>query len=142
MEKMFEQFSALIDGILDREELNVYEYIGSVTEEAQSGYNKTQMVRNVYDLQQLIRNAFAEHGSKTALKDSNDEITFEQWDKLSDSVAAYLSGIGVTAGDYVGISGERSISTLVRIIGVIKCGAAYVPIAPDCPDDRKWRIEN
>lgn len=140
MEKMFEQFSALIDGILDREELNVYEYIGSVTEEAQSGYNKTQMVRNVYDLQQLIRNAFAEHGSKTALKDSNDEITFEQWDKLSDSVAAYLSGIGVTAGAYVGISGERSISTLVRIIGVIKCGAAYVPIAPDCPDDRREHI--
>ena len=137
MESMFEQFSNLVDAMLDYDDFCIYDHLCSGTEKAQEAYNRTQKTRKFYDLQQIIKNAFSKYKKKLALKDCFEEITFEQWDKRSDSVAAHLSDVGVKAGDYVGVKGERSISTLVQIIGVIKCGAAYVPIAPDCPDERK-----
>lgn len=140
MESMFEQFSSLIDAMTELDDFSVYDCISSVTEKAQAEYNNTATEVNTHDLRQLVRKAFETYSTGTALKDSNEEITFEQWDKRSDSVAAYLSDMGVGAGDYVGVSGERCISTLVHIIGIIKCGAAYVPVAPDCPDDRREHI--
>ena len=43
---------------------------------------------------------------------------------------------GVRPGDRVGIYGHKSVGTVVALFGILKAGAAYVPVDPDAPPAR------
>src|SRR5688572_17445709 len=47
-----------------------------------------------------------------------------------------LIDLGVAPGGRVGVWAERSVGTLVAILGVLKAGGAYVPLDPAYPSDR------
>ena len=64
------------------------------------------------------------------------QLTFLQLNELSNQFAHYLQGIGVKAGDLVPICIERSIDMVTGIFGILKAGAAYVPIDADYPEER------
>ena len=49
---------------------------------------------------------------------------------------AGLDGIGVGQEDLVGVRVERSIEMVVGLLGVLKAGAAYVPLEPEQPGAR------
>jgi len=52
-------------------------------------------------------------------------------------LAHYLQAeYGINKGDRVGIKLERSIAQVVSVLGVLKAGAAYVPIDTDYPKER------
>ena len=63
-------------------------------------------------------------------------LTYRELDKRSDNVAHRLIGAGVSAGDRVGISCERSANMLAVIVGILKIGAAYIPLDPSYPPNR------
>jgi amino acid adenylation domain-containing protein len=72
-----------------------------------------------------------------ALKSGEQIFTYEQLDQLSDKIAAYLQQQkGVKTGDLVGILLEREQYLLPCILGVLKTGAAYVPLDPAYPFER------
>ena len=62
---------------------------------------------------------------------------FELADR-SDRLAAWLIENGAGQGSLVGIYMERSIEMLVSVLGVLKAGAAYVPLDPAFP---RLRVE-
>src|SRR5262249_20933262 len=47
---------------------------------------------------------------------------------------------GAGPGERVGICVERSINMMVGLLGIMKCGAAYVPLDPAYPADRSKLI--
>ena len=51
--------------------------------------------------------------------------------RWSDRIAAFLTTQGVRLGDRVGLYGERCLALLPILLGVLKAGAAFVPINPD-----------
>jgi amino acid adenylation domain-containing protein len=59
---------------------------------------------------------------------------------LSDRVRDRLSAIGVQPGDRVGIYLRKSIDSVVSIFGILKVGAAYVPVDPQAPAARNAYI--
>nr|WP_191489060.1 AMP-binding protein [Pseudomonas sp. FEN] len=63
-----------------------------------------------------------------AVRNVYETLTYSQLDRESSALAAYLRAQGIQAGDLVGIFFQPSVSTLVCIIGILKCGAAYVPL--------------
>ncbi|WP_131814524.1 non-ribosomal peptide synthetase, partial [Mycolicibacterium fortuitum] len=63
-------------------------------------------------------------------------LTYEQLDEASNRLAHLLVSQGAQAGRYVGLLMGRSADAIVAILGVLKSGAAYVPIDPAVPDDR------
>jgi amino acid adenylation domain-containing protein len=66
------------------------------------------------------------------------ELTYKELDVLSNKLARCLvEEYGVNKGDLVGIHLDRSEMFLVSIMAILKTGAAYVPIDPTYPDDRK-----
>ncbi|MEV7130484.1 non-ribosomal peptide synthetase [Streptomyces sp. NPDC093260] len=71
-----------------------------------------------------------------AVCDDDVELTYGQLDRLAAVLAAGLRGHGVRAGDRVGVCLERSAELVVVLLGVLKAGAAYVPIDPAYPAER------
>ncbi len=63
-------------------------------------------------------------------------ISYGALASLSDRTRDYLQGLGVTAGDRVGIYLPKTIDSVAGLFGALKCGAAYVPIDPGSPS---WR---
>ena len=65
-----------------------------------------------------------------------EAITYEELNAKANILAYKLRDLGVGANDYVGIMTERSTRMIIGIYGIIKAGAAYVPIDPTYPAER------
>lgn len=63
-----------------------------------------------------------------AVRSATETLTYAQLDRESSALARYLGAQGIHAGDLVGLYFQPSASTLVCMIGILKCGAAYVPL--------------
>ena len=72
-----------------------------------------------------------------AVTSGADSLTYGALDEQSNRLANHLRGMGVGAESLVGISMERSVALLVAMLAVWKAGAAYVPVDPAYPADRR-----
>jgi len=78
-----------------------------------------------------------------ALGHGNRQLTFEELDRKADQFAAYLTKLGVVVGDTVAICMERSCEWIVAALGIMRAGAAYVPLDTAWPDERlRFAISN
>ncbi|MCW3466083.1 non-ribosomal peptide synthetase [Chitinophaga nivalis] len=74
---------------------------------------------------------------KTALISGSQTVSYGQLQQQADRVAAYLQHTcHIQAGDLVGILLDRELLLLPVMLGVLKSGAAYVPIDPAYPAER------
>lgn len=71
-----------------------------------------------------------------ALKFRSDSYSFKELDQTINKYANYLLKQGVRKGDIVGIVLDRSPRVIIALLAVLKCGAAYLPIDPEFPEDR------
>ncbi|MGH9370512.1 MAG: amino acid adenylation domain-containing protein, partial [Vicinamibacterales bacterium] len=67
-------------------------------------------------------------------------LTYHELDHLSGRVARYLRNTGVSAGDRVAVLMERSPEWIAALLGIVRCGAAYVPLDGAYPQVRQERI--
>ncbi|HEX4963095.1 MAG TPA: non-ribosomal peptide synthase/polyketide synthase, partial [Thermoanaerobaculia bacterium] len=72
----------------------------------------------------------------TAVVCNGERLSYGELETRSNQLARYLMRLGVTPGDRVGLSLERSAGMVVAILGVLKAGAAYVPLDPSYPPER------
>ncbi|MFC9514919.1 amino acid adenylation domain-containing protein [Nocardiaceae bacterium NPDC056970] len=71
-----------------------------------------------------------------AVTDRDGEATFAELDKRSRSIAAVLATRGVRAESVVGLAVPRSIDMVASVLGVLRLGAAYLPLDLTHPADR------
>jgi amino acid adenylation domain-containing protein len=71
-----------------------------------------------------------------ALAFEGEEMTYGELDRRADRLACQLRARGCGPENRVGVLLERSSELLVALLGVLKAGAAYVPLDPDHPADR------
>ncbi|UCH95917.1 MAG: amino acid adenylation domain-containing protein, partial [Candidatus Aminicenantes bacterium] len=64
------------------------------------------------------------------------QITYRDLNEKSDHLARWLKKEGVVSDTIVGIMMERSIEMITGIMGILKAGAAYLPIDPEYPQER------
>ena len=87
---------------------------------------------------------FAESVSRSpaavALLDHGLRMSYRELDEASDRMAQWLIARGVAVGDRVAVCGRRSAGLIAALLGVLKTGAAYVPIEPDYPEERRAAI--
>lgn len=84
----------------------------------------------------LIAQFASEHPNAPAVADKNGELTYAELNGRVNRLANWLRSSGVGPESRVGIMGRRSVGMLVTILGVMKAGAAYVPLEPKDPEER------
>ena len=65
-----------------------------------------------------------------------EQLSYAELDRRSDALAVHLLEQGVQAEDVIGVFMERSLELVVSLLAVMKCGAAYVPLDPQYPQER------
>ncbi|NML63868.1 amino acid adenylation domain-containing protein [Hymenobacter sp. RP-2-7] len=89
---------------------------------------------------QLLHGLFAEtarlYPNQLALSWLGENCTYQQLNERADQLAARLQGLGVRAGDFVGLLLAKSVELYVGMLAVLKAGAAYVPLDLSFPADR------
>lgn len=66
----------------------------------------------------------------------NESSTHADLDRRAGRIAHTLQTLGVGPGQFVGICLDRSLDMLAALLGVLKAGAAYVPLDPEYPAER------
>ncbi|MET9230150.1 amino acid adenylation domain-containing protein [Lentzea sp. NPDC003310] len=76
------------------------------------------------------------HPDRPALTHGDRSWTYSELDAAANRVAHTLAADGVRRGDRVGVLLERGERVVTAILGVLKAGAAYVPVDLATPQDR------
>ncbi len=71
-----------------------------------------------------------------AVVGGDEPLTYQALDQRSNQLAHYLQQEGVRPDSLVGICVDRSVDTVVAVLGVFKAGGAYLPLDPEYPRDR------
>ncbi|NSZ03824.1 amino acid adenylation domain-containing protein [Agrobacterium tumefaciens] len=96
-------------------------------------------VRN-YPTQECLHDLFLKQAAETpdtdAVTDGDLTWSYRELEAQSSRVAASLIAAGVKTGDRVGICMRRSSRMIAGILGIMRAGAAYVPLDADYPANR------
>jgi amino acid adenylation domain-containing protein len=65
-----------------------------------------------------------------------EHLSYEKLNGMGNRLAKKLAGIGVGVESRVGICGERRMELVTGLLGILKAGAAYVPLDPALPGER------
>jgi amino acid adenylation domain-containing protein len=84
----------------------------------------------------LFESCAAASPLSVALIDDDLQLSYGELNQRANQLARYLRGLGVGCEDRVGICLPRSIEMVVAMLGVLKAGAAYVPLDPQYPLER------
>ena len=71
-----------------------------------------------------------------AIQFADAALTYRELSDRASQMAAHLRAAGIGPGDLVALCMEHSIEVVCAILGILKTGAAYVPIDPTAPQER------
>lgn len=74
--------------------------------------------------------------ARPAIRHGDRTCSYAELRVASDRVAQRLRGLGAGPGTVVGIALDRSIEWVAAMLGILKCGAAYLPLDPAYPEER------
>ncbi|HEY9856592.1 MAG TPA: amino acid adenylation domain-containing protein, partial [Stenomitos sp.] len=93
-----------------------------------------------YPLDKGIHQLFEAQAEKTpdavAVVFEHQRLTYADLNRKANQLAHYLKKQGVGPEDLVGICVERSLEMVIGLLGILKAGAAYVPLDPNYPKER------
>ena len=73
---------------------------------------------------------------RVAVRAEGRSLTYGGLDVAADRVAGALAAMGVTVGDRVGLYLSKTVEAVAAIYGILRSGAAYVPLDPEAPAAR------
>jgi amino acid adenylation domain-containing protein len=71
-----------------------------------------------------------------AIVSEQESLTYAELNQRADRLAQLLQQMGVQSGCLVGLCVDRSADMVIGILGILKAGAAYVPLDPSYPRER------
>ncbi|WP_255528254.1 AMP-binding protein [Streptacidiphilus sp. P02-A3a] len=87
-------------------------------------------------MHELFDDQAARTPDAVAVSCADQRLTFAALATRANQLAHHLTGLGVGPGTLVGVCVERGVEAMVALLGVMKSGAAFVPLDPDYPAQR------
>jgi amino acid adenylation domain-containing protein len=93
-------------------------------------------MENIRPVPELISDRSYNYAHSIALSYGDQQLSYEELDRKADQFAGYLMQLGMASGSSVAICMERSLDWIVAALGIMRSGAAYVPLDSAWPDSR------
>ncbi|MBL0387095.1 amino acid adenylation domain-containing protein [Tumebacillus sp. ITR2] len=140
VQNVAEQFQLLLASVLPNLEQGLYEpkLLTARDLEMIKEMNDTERAYSTRLAMDLFNERAEMHPERIAVRYEGQSMTYGEFHERSNRVANFLRAQGIGRNDLVALLMERSLETLVGIYGIMKAGAAYVPIDPEYPE---WRIQ-
>lgn len=101
--------------------------------------SRRQTMLPTYD-QRPLHELFAEYAEnfphQLAVKDELHSFTYGELNEKANQLAHYLRDLGIATDTLVGLTSDWSAHTLLGLLGILKAGAAYLPLEADYPLER------
>lgn len=137
---MLKHFQSVLEQILLNETVKISEIKAITKEEEQlicKEFNNTYVeyprddnVITIFESQVL------KTPEKLAVEYAGISLTYEQLNIKANTIAAELKKYNIKSNDHVAFVAERNIQSIVIIYGILKAGAAYVPLDMNYPRER------
>ncbi|MGZ6530035.1 MAG: condensation domain-containing protein, partial [Tumebacillaceae bacterium] len=137
--RLVERYKTLLAAIVEQSELRVKELPIMTEQERQQvlvDWNNTQVDYPQLSIKELFEAQVELAPERVALVFGDQQMTYGELNRRANQLARYLRQRGVGQQDRVGLSVERSFEMIVGMLGILKAGAAYVPLDPKYPHDR------
>jgi amino acid adenylation domain-containing protein len=138
IERLHQQYLALLEGIATDATLPVRELSLLSAGERQwlDSLNQTAVaVDGATVVAQFMRTA-ALHRDRIAVRGIDGALSYGELDSRSSVLAAQLRAAGAGAGDFVALVVDRTTALPLAALGIMKAGAAYLPVDPSYPAER------
>lgn len=135
IETMFSQYIGILIQLLNGDNAEI-KLISKGEQTFIEQYNSTEKSFDIKTLHQLFHEQVKLVPDKKAIILDDEYISYQKLHTCSNQVARYLRENGIGRNDMVGVMARRKIETIVNIMGVLKSGAAYIPLEPTFPEER------
>ncbi len=144
IDRMLRHFKTLLEGAVEQLDTPVSELPLLTPEERQEllyDWNSSLAPLPTENcVHEFFETSVARFPKKIAVRFEDESLTYEELNGRANQLARYLSKQGAGPGAVVSICVERSIDMLVAVLGVLKSGAAYLPLDPGHPPQRTCDI--
>ncbi len=143
IERMNGHFEALLEGIIAAPEHRLSELPLLTDAEQQQLLMQRTLTASVHsesEATQCLHQLFEAQVERTpeaiALVYEEQQLTYAELNRRANQLAHYLQSVGVAPGSFVAVCLPPSIEMIVALLGVLKAGAAYLPLDPAYPQER------
>ncbi len=88
---------------------------------------------------QCLHHWFEAQANKTpnarAVIFEEETLTYQELNNRAENIAQYLISLGVKSENIIALCVERSLDIVIGILGILKAGAAYLPLEPILPNE-------
>lgn len=138
VQRMVLHFKTLLESIIKDSQQNISDL--NILPESESRqlavWNQTQAHYPEETLVQIFEQQVIKTPQKTAVVFKDEGLTYEQLNTQANKLSIYLRNLNVKQDDLVGLCVNRSIDLAIAVLGILKAGAAYVPLDPAYPTKR------
>jgi amino acid adenylation domain-containing protein/non-ribosomal peptide synthase protein (TIGR01720 family) len=99
-------------------------------------WNETHVDFPPLTLHELFERQAATTPDAIALIFAGERLSYQELDQRANRLAHYLRSLGVTRGARVGICLPRGMDLIICLLGILKAGAAFLPLDPEYPKER------
>jgi nonribosomal peptide synthetase DhbF len=99
-------------------------------------WNRTDHAIPEKTVASLFEEQTAQAPDMVAVVFQDEHVTFQSLNRRANQIARYLQTRGVKPETRVGIAIDRSAEMLIALLGILKAGAAYVPLDRNHPVER------
>ncbi|MFY0629127.1 MAG: amino acid adenylation domain-containing protein [Flavobacteriaceae bacterium] len=136
---MTSQFYFLLHQVIQNPLMSLDDYLledEKVLTDKISEWNDTSSPVEEIPIYRNLEKRAEEHPNKIAVFSDDTQLTYKELNNRANQVAHYIKNLGIQNEGIVGIIMDRSVEMVVGIYGVLKAGAAYLPINSSFTNDR------
>lgn len=106
----------------------------------QEGWNAAAASPPTMRLEQLFAAQAARSPEVMSVVSRGRRLTYDELDRRSLALSAVLAGAGAEPNAHIAVVMERGWEQVVAVLGIVRAGAAYLPVEPHWPRQRLWHV--
>lgn len=140
IEKILDQFFVVLDKVLEKNDIKL-KNLSIVSDEEKKNildqsYNDRFDLKDAQPVYKIIEKTATRYSNNIAIVFKDQEITYSELIEQIDNYFHFLMKSGVKRNEVVGVLMDRSPKMIAVVLGILKCGCAYLPLDKSNPAER------